>query len=110
MTEPKGKYFEIDLTSPFTSTQSPLKPAAQTHEYANIASTHVPPFAHGYDEHSSRFTSHSDPAQPSAHTHENWKRHAAYVHAPSTHVEPFMHGDDLHSWIDEHVLPPSAVS
>jgi hypothetical protein len=81
-----------------------------THEYANTASTHVLPFAHGYDEHSSRFTSHSVPAQPAAHTHENWKRHAAYVHGPSTHVEPFMHGDDLHSWIVVHVLPPFAVS
>jgi hypothetical protein len=70
----------------------------------------VPPFAHGYDEHSSRFTSHSDPAQPAAHTHDHWKRHAAYVHAPSTHVEPFMHGDDLHSSIVTHDLPPSDVS
>ena len=83
--------------SVYTSTHEPLYPAAHTHEYANTASTHVPPFAHGYDAHSSRFTLHSDPAQPAAHTHENWKRHAAYVHGPSTHVEPFMHGDDAHS-------------
>ena len=73
-------------------------------------SRHVPPFAHGYDEHSSRFTSHSVPAQPLAHTHENWNRHAAYVHGPSTHVEPFMHGDDLHSKVVTQLLPPSAVS
>ena len=81
-----------------------------THEYANTASTHVPPLAHGYDEHSSRSTVQSSPDQPAAHAHENWNRHAAYVHGPSTHVEPFMHGDDLHSWIVVHVLPPSAVS
>ena len=88
----------------------PRYPALQIHEYANTASTHVPPFAHGYDAHSSRFTSHSVPAQPDAHTHENWNRHAAYVHGPSTHVEPFMHGDDEHSWIVVHVLAPSSVS
>jgi len=88
----------------------PPYPAAHTHVYANTASTHVPAFAHGYDEHSSRSISHRVPAQPSAQTHENWNRHAAYVHGPSTHVEPFMHGDDTHSWIDVHDLPPSAVS
>ena len=67
----------------------------------------MPPFAHGYDVHSARF---SVPAQLNTHTHENWNRHAAHVHKPSTLVESFMHGDDLHSWIDERVLPPSAVS
>ena len=110
MATPSGRYLEILRMSVYTSTQLPRKPAGHTHEYANTASTHVPPFAHGYDEHSSRFTSHSDPAQPAAHTHENCSRHAAYVHAPSTHVEPFMHGDDLHSCVDVHFLPPSAVS
>jgi hypothetical protein len=78
--------------------------------YENTPSTHVPPLAHGYDEHSSKLISQSVPAQPGAHTHENWNKHAAYVHGPSTHVAPFMHGDDLHSWIDTHVLPPSDVS
>ena len=96
------------LTS--TSQLYAAKPVLQRHTYVNTASRHVAPFAHGYDEHSSRFTSHSDPAQPAAHTHDHWNRHAAYVHAPSTHVEPFMHGDDLHSWIVVHVLPPSVVS
>ena len=70
----------------------------------------MPPFAHGYDEHSSRLISQCVPAQPFAHTHENWNRHAAYVHGPSTHVEPFMHGDDKHSWIVVHVFAPSDVS
>jgi hypothetical protein len=88
----------------------PLYPAAHTHAYENTPSTQVAPFAHGYDEHSSRLTSHTVPAQPSAHTHENWNWHAAYVHGPSTHVEPFMHGDDTHSWIEVHALPPFEVS
>jgi hypothetical protein len=42
----------------------------QLYEYT--PSTHVAPFAHGYDEHSSRFTSHTVPAQPAAHTHDHW--------------------------------------
>ena len=96
----------------FTSTAQlkPPNPVLHIQEYDKTASTHVPPFAHGYDAHSSRFTSHSVPAQPDAQAHDHCNRHAAYVHGPSTHVEPFMHGDDLHSWIDVHVLPPFAVS
>ena len=90
--------------------QTPENPAGQRQAYENTPSTHVAPFAHGYDEHSSRLISQEVPAQPSTHTHDHWNRHAAYVHGPSTHVEPFMHGDDAHSSIVVHALPPSAVS
>jgi hypothetical protein len=75
-----------------------------------MPSTHVPPFVHGYDAHSSSSTSQCAPAQPFEHVHEYCTTQAAFEHLPSTHVAPFMHGVDAHSAIGVHFLPPLDVS
>ena len=71
---------------------------------------HVPPFVHGYDEHSSTLMPHVSPAHPGTHAHFHCVTHAAFVHAPSLHVPPFMHGEEAHSDTSEQVLPPFDVS
>ena len=92
------------------SVQSLENPAAHTQEYVFTPSTHVAPFLHGYDEHSSVLILQVSPAQPNAHVHDHCTTHAAFEHLPSLHVAPFMHGDDEHSAMLVHVLPPFLVS